>query len=79
MTKQAGFAPTVEQVTAARADGDRAQLDLVDGWDPYEVAALARPDGPPLRTAPGQAAAGVHMALIRTGDGWRIESAERTP
>ena len=43
------------------------------------MAALARPDGPALRTAPGQAAAGVHMELLRTGEGWRIESAERTP
>ena len=74
-----GFAPRVEQVTAARADGDRVQLDLVDSWDPYEVVALARPDGPALRSGPGQAAAGVHMVLVRTGEGWRIESAERTP
>jgi hypothetical protein len=74
-----GFAPRVVQVTSARAYGDRAQLDLVDSWDPYDVAALARPDGPALRTAPGQAAAGVHMVLVRTGVGWRIESAERTP
>jgi hypothetical protein len=74
-----GFAPRVERVTAARADGDRAQLDLVDGWDPYEVAALASPDGPALRTGPGRAAGVVHMVLVRTGDGWRIESAERRP
>jgi hypothetical protein len=74
-----GFVPRVEQVTAARAEGGWAQLDLVDSWDPYDVAALARPDGPALRTAPGQAAAGVHMVLVRTGAGWRIESAERTP
>jgi hypothetical protein len=75
-----GFVPDVEQVTAARPDGDdRVRLDLVDGWAAYEVVSLSQPDGPALRTRAGQAASGVRMVLVRTREGWRIESAERTP
>jgi hypothetical protein len=73
-----GFVPDVEQLTSARPDGDRVQLDLADSWAPYEVVSLAHPDGPALRAGAGQAASGVRMVLIRTGEGWRIESAERT-
>jgi hypothetical protein len=72
-----GFVPDVEQVTAARSDGDRVQLELTDGWAPYEVVSLDDPDGPALRSGAGQAASGVRMVLVRTGEGWRIESAER--
>jgi hypothetical protein len=74
-----GFVPDVERVTAAQPDGDgRVQLDLMDAWPAYEVVAVNHPDGPALRTGAGQVAAGVHMVLVRTGEGWRIESAERT-
>ena len=74
-----GFAPRVEQVTAARTEADRVHLDLVDSWDPYEVVAAVRPDGPALRTGAGQRPTAVRMVLVRSADGWRIESAERTP
>jgi eukaryotic-like serine/threonine-protein kinase len=74
-----GFLPDVEQVTAARSDGaDRVRLDLLDSWAAYEVVALAQPDGPALRTGAGQGPSGVRMVLVRTGEGWRIETAERT-
>jgi hypothetical protein len=73
-----GFVPDVGRVTAARPDGARVHLDLVDSWASYEVVAAGHPDGPGLRTGAGQAAAGVRMVLVRTGEGWRIESAERT-
>lgn len=72
-----GFLPTVEQVTAAEQDGDRVRLELVDGWAGYEVVPAGRPDGPAVRTGPGRGAAAVRMVLVRAGEGWRIESAER--
>jgi hypothetical protein len=72
-----GFEPVVEGVTAVQVDGDRARLDLVDSWPAYDVVPAARPDGEALRTADGRAAAGVRLVLIRAGDGWLIENAER--
>jgi hypothetical protein len=72
-----GFAPTVERVTAAEVDGDRVRLDLVDSWPSYEVVSAVRPDGAAVRAGPGHAAAGVRMVLVRAGDSWLIESAER--
>jgi eukaryotic-like serine/threonine-protein kinase len=68
-----GFAPAVEEVTAARADGDRVRLELVDSWAPYEVVR----DGAAVRPGPGRPPATVRMVLVRSGDGWLIESAER--
>jgi len=38
----------------------------------------ADPDGAALRTGAGRPAAGVRMVLLRAGDRWLIESAERT-
>ena len=73
-----GFAPRVAEVTAAERDGDRVTLDLVDSWPGYEVVSAADPDGAALRTGAGRPAAGVRMVLLRTGDRWLIESAERT-
>jgi hypothetical protein len=73
-----GFAPVVEEVTAAESDGVRARLDLVDGWPGYEVVPAGHPDGAALRTGAGRAATGVRMVLVRAGDRWLIESAERT-
>jgi hypothetical protein len=35
------------------------------------------PGGPPVRSAAGRPDTAVHLLLVRTADGWRIESAER--
>ena len=72
-----GFVPVVEEVTAAQPDGDRVRLDLIDSRPAYEVVPAGRPDGAALRTGAGRAEAAVRMVLVRTGDGWLIESAER--
>jgi hypothetical protein len=72
-----GFVPTVEEVTAAEADGDRVRVDLIDSWSSYEVVPAARPEGAALRTVPGRPPAGVRMVLVRAGDRWLIESARR--
>jgi eukaryotic-like serine/threonine-protein kinase len=72
-----GFAPAVAEVTFAERAGDRVTLDLVDSWPGYEVVSAAHPDGPAVRTGEGRAAAGVRMVLLRAGDRWLIESAER--
>jgi hypothetical protein len=72
-----GFAPAVVEVTGVSVSGDVAQLDLVDRWPAYEVAAAGDRDGPPLRAVPGRPDTAVRMVLARTADGWRIESAER--
>lgn len=72
-----GFDPTVEQVTAAEPDGDRAEVDLVDSWADSEVVTAGQPDRPALRTAPGRPSSAVHMVLVRTGGSWVIERAER--
>ena len=73
-----GFAPTVADVTAADVVGDRVRLHLVDAWEPYDVVAAARPEGPALRHLTGRPAAAVSMVLVRSGDRWLIETAERT-
>jgi hypothetical protein len=73
-----GFAPEVAEVTAAQRVEDRVTLDLVDSWAGYTVVSAADPAGPALRTAEGRPAASVHMVLIRAGDRWLIEGAERT-
>lgn len=73
-----GFAPEVVDVRALSADEDRAELDLVDRWAAYEVVAADDPDGPALRTGAGRAESGVRMVLVRSAEGWRIESATRT-
>jgi hypothetical protein len=72
-----GFTPVVEQVTVVDVGGDRARLDLVDSWAGYDVVPAARPEGAAARTGAARAAAGVRMVLVRAGDGWLIESAER--
>lgn len=70
-----GFAPAVVEVTGATVDGDRARLDLIDRWPDYDVVGGSVPDRPTLRT--GRPDTAVRMVLLRTPDGWRIESAER--
>lgn len=72
-----GFAPAVVEVTSAGVDGDRARLDLVDRWPDYEVVGSRAVEGPALRTVPGRSDTAVRMVLLRTPDGWRIESAQR--
>jgi hypothetical protein len=72
-----GFAPTVGEVGEASLTGDRVHLYLTDSWPDYEVVPAARRDGPAVRTGTGRSAAGVRMVLVRSGGGWRIESAER--
>jgi hypothetical protein len=73
-----GFAPEVVDVRALSADDDRAELDLVDRWSDYEVVAADDPDGAALRAGAGRAESGVRMVLVRSAEGWRIESASRT-
>ncbi len=73
-----GFAPIVVEVSGGSVDGDRAVVDLTDRWAEYEVVAAGSADGgPALRTAAGRPTAAVRMVLLRTPDGWRIDSAER--
>jgi hypothetical protein len=72
-----GFAPTVVAVTAADGSGDRVEMDLVDRWGDYEIVPAGAPDGPAVRTVPGRAESNVRMVLVRTGEGWRIDTAER--
>ena len=53
-------------------------MELTDRWPEYEVVATGSGNGgPALRTGPGRPAAAVRMVLVRTPDGWRIDSAER--
>jgi eukaryotic-like serine/threonine-protein kinase len=72
-----GFAPEVVAVNGIDVSGDRVELDLVDRWPAYEVVAADDADGPALRTSPARADAAVRLVLVRTADGWRIDSAER--
>jgi hypothetical protein len=72
-----GFAPAVVAVTATGEEGDRVEMDLVDRWPGYDVVPAGSPDGPAVRTVPGRPEATVRMVLVRTGEGWRIESAQR--
>ena len=72
-----GFAPAVVEVTGASVDGDRARLDLVDRWPDYEVVSQRGGRGRRCAPCPGVRETAVRMVLLRTADGWRIESAER--
>ena len=72
-----GFAPSVVAVTAVGEGDDRVELDLVDRWDAYDVVPAGAPGGPAVRSVPGRPETTVRMVLVRTGDGWRIESAQR--
>jgi hypothetical protein len=69
-----GFTPEVVAVTAVDVSGDRAQLDVVDRRPAHEVVAA---DGTTVRSFPARADTDVRLVLVRTADGWRIESAER--
>jgi hypothetical protein len=72
-----GFAPSVVEVTGVSTTGDRVQLDLIDHWPEYEVVPAAAPDGPGLRSAAGRTESPVRLIVVRTPDGWRIDSAQR--
>ncbi len=72
-----GFAPSVAEVRVIAGSGDRIQLDLVDEWPDYDVVTARDPDGAAVRTVPGRPETGVRMTVMRTEDGWRIESAQR--
>jgi eukaryotic-like serine/threonine-protein kinase len=49
----------------------------VDRWADYEVVPADAPEGPAIRTMPGRAESTVRMVLVRTAEGWRIDTAER--
>jgi hypothetical protein len=72
-----GFAPEIVTVSVRSSGGARVQLDLVDRWRDYDVVPAGAPAGPTLRTVPGRPDTSVRMVLVRTGDGWRIESGQR--
>jgi hypothetical protein len=72
-----GFSPTVVAVTGVGEGTDRIEMDLVDRWPGYDVVAAAAPDGPAIHSVPGRPETTVRMVLVRTGEGWRIESAQR--
>ena len=52
-------------------------MDLVDRSPGYDVVAAGAPDGPAIRTVPGRPETSVRMVLVRTDEGWRIETARR--
>ncbi|MGY2004122.1 serine/threonine-protein kinase [Blastococcus sp. SYSU DS1024] len=74
-----GFAPVVVDVVVVAASDARAELLLTDSWPDYRVVRADQPDGPALRWVTGRPEARVRMVLVRTPEGWRIESAERRP
>jgi hypothetical protein len=69
-----GFTPEVVVVNAADASDDRAVVDLVDRWPAHAVVAT---DGTELRGSPARVDTAVRLGLVRTENGWRIDSAER--
>ncbi|RBY95532.1 serine/threonine protein kinase [Blastococcus sp. TF02-8] len=73
-----GFTPTVRDVQLLTAADERAELRLTDRWLDYLVVPADRPEGPVLRTVAGRPDASVHLVLVRTAEGWRIDSAVRT-
>lgn len=72
-----GFGPSTVRVTAVDTSGDRTELHLVDGWSAYEVVDRAAPNGRAVGSGPARGEAPVLVVLIRTPEGWRIESVRR--
>ncbi|MCW2578805.1 MAG: Serine/threonine protein kinase [Blastococcus sp.] len=72
-----GFAPEIADVSVSSSDGTRVHLDLVDRWPDYDVVSAGAPDGPAVRSVPGRPGIVVRLVLVRTGEGWRIESGRR--
>jgi hypothetical protein len=64
-------------VTGVENAGDRVELELVDRWPDYEVVVAGAPDGRVVRTVAGRPATSVRMVLVRTAEGWRVDSAQR--
>jgi hypothetical protein len=67
----------VVRVDSASVSGDRAELDVVDRWPAHEVVDGDDPGGPALQSAAGRPDTAVRVLLVRTGEGWRIQSAQR--
>jgi hypothetical protein len=72
-----GFTPTVVAVTATDDHRDRVEMDLTDRWPDYDVVPSGASDGLAIRTVPGRPEGSVRMVLVRTAEGWRIDTAER--
>jgi len=72
-----GFSPTVVAVTATHDRRDRVEVELTDRWPDYDVVPAGDPEGPAIRTARGRPESGVRMVLVRTAEGWRIDTAAR--
>jgi hypothetical protein len=72
-----GFTPTVVAVTATDDHRDRVEMDLTDRWPDYDVVPSGASDGLAIRTVPGRPEGRVRMVLVRTAEGWRIDTAER--
>jgi eukaryotic-like serine/threonine-protein kinase len=66
-----GFAPEVVAIRSATVTGDRAELTLVDRWPGYTVEGDGR--SPERVAATGERP--VDMVLVRTDDGWRLDTA----
>ncbi|WP_409331263.1 serine/threonine-protein kinase [Trujillonella humicola] len=73
-----GYAPRVEGPAQVTGSGDLVRVEVRDGWAGYAVVAAGDPDGRPLLQAPGRSPAPVVLELVRTSEGWRIDSAGRT-
>ncbi len=70
-----GFAPRVVAVTAATAEDDAVRVELTEQIPGYAVV-----DGADGRTAvPGGPARPVVMTVVRTPQGWRIDTAQLVP
>jgi hypothetical protein len=72
-----GFAPEIAELGVLSSEGTRVHLDLVDRWPDYDVVSAGAPDGPAVRTVPGRPETAVRLVLVRTVEGWRIESGQR--
>jgi hypothetical protein len=75
-----GFEPVVVAVTAVDdepGEPGRVRVHLVDRWADYEVVAAGEESGPGIRTVTGRGEASVRLTVVRTPEGWRIETAER--
>jgi hypothetical protein len=72
-----GFAPAVRGVSVLAASDERAELLLTDRWLDYLVVPAESPEGPVLRTLPGRPDAQVQVVLLRTAEGWRMDTAVR--
>ncbi len=72
-----GFAPEVLGVHDVSVSGDVATLQITDAFEPYETVLAADIHAAPLGEHPGRGSAMVVMTLVRTDDGWRIQTAAR--